>query len=503
MAVVASYRFFSDDPNAARFALEQIRKWADSKFVRGTDGLWRNRRFGTGVTFFSDEIFRGEEFLTQFDVSEPVDGAVFHTRISIVFFGNESVFQVMLSVSSTSGLNIPNVNVQPPKFVKMVLDRRPPWSSSLSGELIHAFVFNSKIEYFDELDSLVFSDLRRLPVILVSKMPTISALEGFAERIEEKVCGLAHVISIDEGVSWKLTNLYGREWSCFNGAVRIFWPLTEPARNFRAHPLWTADNILSRQEIAEDSIKSFIMYITRYLMRASTYIGEDAKFAKFRELISREQFDLKRQLELSNDDFRALADSYALENDRLRSENSKLSRENVLLQSNNEALVLASRTYGGQASSEVDGTFDEMPPATVEEAVDYFINSIDVNVISVAREVRESIRSLNPIAGPPEKVLRYLLALKKLAEFLNSGENLGSSVPIWLRKAGVECSRDSETQRKSSDGGTVLPFNGERSVYHYHAKPSDAVSPDRCVRIYFNTYDTHPFVKIAYIGRHF
>jgi hypothetical protein len=38
------------------------------------------------------------------------------------------------------------------------------------------------------------------------------------------LAGLAIVASMNEQTSWSLTNRFGREWSCFNGAIRIYWP---------------------------------------------------------------------------------------------------------------------------------------------------------------------------------------------------------------------------------------------------------------------------------------
>src|SRR5690606_32377915 len=71
--------------------------------------------------------------------------------------------------------------------------------------------------------------------------------------------------------------------------------------------------------------------------------------------------------------------------------------------------------------------------------------------VEIASETDADIVDLNPEAGPPEKILRYLRTMGELAERLAEGP-LGLSVPKWLRERGVECSGDSETA-KNSDAG--------------------------------------------------
>jgi hypothetical protein len=49
----------------------------------------------------------------------------------------------------------------------------------------------------------------------------------------------------------------------------------------------------------------------------------------------------------------------------------------------------------------------------------------------------------------------------------------------------------------------TFPVNGQAVPFELHAKPNDGVSPDQCVRIYFDVREEAPHVRVGYVGRHF
>lgn len=104
------------------------------------------------------------------------------------------------------------------------------------------------------------------------------------------------------------------------------------------------------------------------------------------------------------------------------------------------------------------------------------------------------LETLNPTAGPPDKLFRYLLMLGELAQALEQPNSLGRTVPKWLEERNVDASGESETIRNNRDAVRQRTFRIGGSDVHceFHAKPSDGVHPDLCVGIYFSISSQKP-----------
>ncbi|MGN6187223.1 MAG: hypothetical protein ACTHQM_26605 [Thermoanaerobaculia bacterium] len=74
----------------------------------------------------------------------------------------------------------------------------------------------------------------------------------------------------------------------------------------------------------------------------------------------------------------------------------------------------------------------------------------------------------------------------------------------WLRQRGVTASPEVDQLMNSASERAKRTWSDgvANRVLTYHLKPADAVSPDRCVRIYFDWDDARKIVVVAYIGRH-
>jgi hypothetical protein len=253
---------------------------------------------------------------------------------------------------------------------------------------------------------------------------------------------------------------------------------------------------MGRSTDALEARDLFVGFISRKLIEASTYVAEDPVFAGFDEAKLRHEIDESRKASTAGGDYATLADSYAKENDALRKRVSEQEHQISTLQSNIEGLAIALRSRDSEQGEEK--AEEASPPQSVSEAVDVARREL-AGRVAIAQETDSDIQALNPAAGPPEKVLRYLRTLAELSDALASGDPLGRSIPIWLRDRGVECSGDSETAKAQR---RPRPVNGEPIDCEFHAKPSEGVSPDLCVRIHFGMADTAPRVRVGYLGRH-
>jgi hypothetical protein len=235
------------------------------------------------------------------------------------------------------------------------------------------------------------------------------------------------------------------------------------------------------------------------LFEASTFVADDPAFARFEAARVHSHSAISRAA--AEGDFKAIAESYASENDVLRASLELQLREIETLKQNVESLSIAVRS-GQSVSPEQE--VQESPPESVYEAVHMARKKLSQSV-AFSEGVDDQLKTLNTSAGPPDKILRYLLTLGTLARTLDEGHTLGRSIPSWLKEQGVDCSIESETIKKSREAKRQRTFkiNGEDIHCEYHLKPSDGVHPDLCARIYFTASDQPPRICIGYIGRHF
>lgn len=500
MRIVAKFQLTtpSEDEGIARRTKAVLDKWSSHKFDKTHDGGVIIRRTGANAAFDNSTEVIEDRKRHIFTVLEPVDGGNLQTDVDILAGAGRTAFRCVLSIVSDFGVAPADVTLRAPRFVRDIVDLGVPWTIGTAGERVFAHSFSIDADDVPDLEALMVAPERRLPIIVVSELLGETLAGDLHERLSQDLCGLAHVVRLSREASWELTRRRGKEWSCYNGAVRLFWPFRSNSHDFRLHPLWTYDQILSRADSevqARDRIRGVI---AARIIEASTFVADDPAFRDFEIAKVRQASDHARAVATDDGDMQALADAYANENDALRARVDEQDRELEVLRGNIETLTIALRS--SQALTPEDAR--EAPPESVAEAVAIARRELGERAI-IARETDTDIAELNPSAGPPDKVLRYLRTLGELANAL-AGGGLGQSVPIWLRERGVDCSGDSETTKGSKEGKRFRTrmVNGESVECEFHAKPSDAVSPDMCVRIYFTTAASSPFVKIGYIGRH-
>ena len=118
--------------------------------------------------------------------------------------------------------------------------------------------------------------------------------------------------------------------------------------------------------------------------------------------------------------------------------------------------------------------------------------------------VNEGIGTVAPDAGPPDKVLSYLRALSDLTEARRKGA-LGTTAVKWLGSRGVIASGESETilnSTKEQQARTWEDGAGTKRPFNTHLKPSEATSPDRCVRVYFDYDEERNKIIVGWVGKH-
>lgn len=502
MRVVAKVQITSDGPDGRIAASSAIDRWSESKFNRDADGNLTIARSGADALIERVDDTAPDYSQTRYSMLEPVDGGSLQTEVRIVSTPDRTVVSTVLSLSSDFGVAPLNIALRAPKFIRAIVDGTRNWTVGVGGERVFASSLRAGEQNLIDLLTLIEFESRRLPIVIVSEYDGKTLAGDLDALLAADLCGLAHIVRLDTQGAWELTKQWGAEWSCYNGAVRLMWPMRGGRGDPRAHPLWTADRIMLRthdQAVARDRLRHDI---GRRILEASTYVPDDSALADFAKVAARDAADKARAAaahspsqskQAYEEQIRALRDEIDRKDAEIRTQT-----ENV------QSLSIALRTMRPDEDGAAQDQLDllETEPQSVSEAVATARKEL-AGKIDIANETNPHVADLNPEAGPPEKILRYLRTLGDLADRLAEGP-LGLSVPKWLEERNVECSGDSETAKNSKSGKKfrVRPVNGQEVDCEFHVKPSEGTSPDRCARIYFGISNEAPHVLIGYIGRH-
>ncbi|MFI4935979.1 MAG: hypothetical protein ACHP7N_15280 [Caulobacterales bacterium] len=483
------------DGELAAAAVATIEAWASTKFEQDETGYSVVKRSGVEALFDKSEDEFDRNRLTTFEVLEPIPGGQLQTTARVLTSAEQVRLNCTLSIGAEGGLAPPQIELHAPRFIREIIGTEGRWQFSPNVENLISRFINIGRDDVDQFLSLLQSRLRRLPLIVVSEFDGRTIAGDMHTRAAADLCGLGHTCRLSEEASWEITRRLGREWSTYNGAVRLFWPFRANSENPWNHPLWTYDWLTRRGE-SEQEIRDWLRRQLRdRLLDASTFLADDPAFGVFARGLERTRRDQAHRTAAP------VPDHAAEEIRALRVELDAKDEEIETLRNNVEALTIALRSQ--HAPSADQAQVEQAPPTTVADALAAARRAYSGRV-AFGENLDEQIAELNPGAGPPEKVLRYLSSLADLSSALEAG-SLGRSVPTWLQEAGVDASGESETTKKNRDSQRARTFRfGSEEIYcEYHAKPSDGVSPDKCVRIYFAVADTAPRVRVGYIGRHF
>lgn len=501
MRTVAAYALESTDDGPARFdeVIGAITQWLIEKgwTEDGVEDFQSSQGTRMRVVRADLEPINGK--LARLAVFERLPESLFVTEIAVASDEKNCAIFVDLRVESAGPRLQPfRFDARRPKFIGRLLNRDLHWQLGETPLTDRAYRFLGSSGGRSVVD-VIWHRERTVPVVLVSLVQGESITSNFVDKLAGDLAGLAIVATVDEEASWGVTRAKGAEWSCFNGALRLYWPFGQSVSQPRLHPLWLKSTMLG--EAAEPSNSSYRMraQLRRTILGvAALSIREPSLIRRLtREARQRRQEELRKALSGSKsaDEYQTIAESYAEENDRLREELKEREDRLTALEDQVSELQLALR-YIPHDDATIPPDI-EVGPETVVEAVRAARNRLSDRLL-FSDSIEEGVLSLNQEAGPPSKILRYLQKLHDLAIARGMGP-LGVGVVSWLADHGVTCSVESETVRNA--GGRQWVVDGERVSFDYHLKPSDGVSPDRCVRIYFDLTDEGN-VRVGWVGRH-
>lgn len=217
-----------------------------------SDGIWALR------LEHPDSPFRGQP---------AVAGRTWTTDVAIK--ATTTGFDIGIRTFCTS---MPYVNAEPamvrPAIVRIlqksigVFEARQilaePWKLMNEGEV-------------DNLHVFVRDPRRSLPVVVLTqpdkRRMTVEVDEYVLDPVDlaERLAGLAHVVQLPWELSYRWTDLIGKEWSTYLGAVRTYFPGFDPERDDSSnHPCAYAEKIVFwknpwSDHMGEDAFEDFLV----------------------------------------------------------------------------------------------------------------------------------------------------------------------------------------------------------------------------------------------------
>lgn len=509
MRKVAGYALFSPQgpQDATNDRYRKVRSlidvWQQSKgeVQQRDDAMELVLRDGRVAEFerVSAASLRGE--LSEITITEPTDSGLFQTHVVVAKLEERIVVYVELRAAGGPYQVGPMyVDVRCPNLIHQIVESGDDWFVGESLLSAKPFDFTGS-DGGEEFVKVAWHPNRNLPIVAVSPFDSHMLTETFVSDLARDLCGIALVVRLDEQASWRLTNTKGKEWSCYSGAVRIYWPRIQVTDNPLAHPLWTRFSLLRQVATPQDAANRFRRQIRRRIMGLSAFsVREPREFSAIRSDSERTETEKLREVLREASNWEALANDYSQENDRLRSSIDKKTVEISELREQVANLQLALRWQPADADDVKPQ--DEPPPTTVLEAIQQAQDK-HAGTLVFGDDVLIGVDGLSRDAGPPEKVAQYLSVLAEMGTARRVG-SLGKSAIIWLRDRGVSASAESDAVKNSSSEMAKRTWRdgAGRRAFDFHLKPNEAVAPDRCVRIYFDYDEELGKVIVGWIGRH-
>jgi len=304
----------------------RIQEWLSSKGASslGPAGTYQPEDGSTG-TFSIEEAVDSDRKWWMLQLHEDTDeGRRFSVAVSITSGAHSVSVYVTLETGWTTTRVMP-VSVDPrcPRIVRSLLSLPGSWHHGSST--LHQRRIMSGFEDGEALVAEIQHADRTVPLVVVSTHERGVVIPELDSKLEYDLMGLANVVRLDEDASWALTDILGREWCCYRGAVRLFWPNFSLNQDRYLHPLWTAERLRTGAFSPIEIRDRFRLQLRGLIFRAAALsVMRPLEIDDIRDASTRRTVTDLRQRATSLEEYKALADSYAADNDQLRAERSSL-----------------------------------------------------------------------------------------------------------------------------------------------------------------------------------
>ena len=379
-----------------------------------------------------------------------------------------------------------------------------------------------KEEEVGQLGELITSGARRSDICVFS-LPSDDPerASALAELVHSKTLGAAHIAVLAPRAAFHLTDLFGKEFSVFNGAVRTYRPnfdadIDDPFR----HPMAMPATIVGWQEGGIEGPEAFEAFIVRNLI-SQTVAASDVEqrlppFAEVRRAAASIDLDKAREAGATTDQLLKL---YEEDNVKLRAalEEEKSIHSSLLEvadgerdeaqrraeEAKGEVYRLNQRIRSLEAQlGENDGGTATSLPRNLEGLKEWADEHLSGSIVLNGRALRGAKASEYE---EPTLVYRALLLLRDFYVPMRraGSEKRSQRYEAELTELGLEEERSISPTRLGEQGDEYfIQHKGKRRPLDRHLRRGNSREPRHCFRLYYLWDEEDKQVVVGWMTSH-
>lgn len=345
--------------------------------------------------------------------------------------------------------------------------------------------------------STLYSKRRSLPIVLIThnseaRRPTVDAVE-----IARNIVGLAHVyVCEDKLVPFTLEKSIGKSMSCYDGSVRIYWPIhrgTHPS----FHPTITHQALKEQNGLRARNIPFELL--EKFAKESLSSVAEVSP-----EEIQEMRLRIKVDNLTEQREYRELAELYSQENSRLNNETEQLKKTESELRS--KIYTLESRLSGMQTALDNSKGKDEDERLTntvfksVKDAIDSIQEMYSDNIVILGRAQNGA---KDCIYDSPETVFKALEWLATTYIYTRARELKEDLARSAMTQTGLHyIPHQSEVTMSRFENEYFADYEGKKIPLKEHLRKGTSKDPRHTLSIAFHYDSIKKKVIIGFIGQH-
>ena len=380
-------------------------------------------------------------------------------------------------------------------------------------------IFVKESEVTDFVESQLCSQDRALPILLISPDSNF-AFYAAPDDLADKLAGLCTVVVLEtQAATFKLTDLVGKELSCFNGAARLYWPGVSPKSNPWQHPLFLPAAI-ERYEQARAGFHGEIIANISAALSLRSLQGPVARQASvaFAKARRDEIEDIKHRYEKGLADYKEFEGVLKLveeERDAYKEELEKAkSRADFLL---NELEAKTQELEEVRKNWRVFEEFEKGAREPITERLDEeesVFSSVEDAVIIAREEFADNLEILDSAVESsedcpfknPSQVYKVLQVVNEVADIwkksLETKTSMGGGLVEAFKLKGIDFKKEiSQTCRTKFEKHYTFGYRGEKRIFEQHITEGSG-NPNSCFSIHMLFDKDVKKVIIAHVGIH-
>lgn len=491
----------SSPREAGDVARREVLKWLERRAGKLPPQAWLSEAFEFEIPGRHASVIvvaNGNEQYWVARLDHPCDtvvGRVWSTEATVAV--NSSEARIGVRLACFSHREDPPVSPNIPGFVRQLAER--PGLHDLDFPLLERALIPGSIADLDRMVRLLQSAARTRPAFVVSSFEQDGALTTAidADLLARKTLGIAHVFILPSDLSFALTDLVGKEFSVFGGAVRTY----ETGLSFdedypMRHPLALAASVEAWPG-GPSRFEEFL--ITKAFEKNARRSGTTETVPSFSTV---KRFSLEERqtaLVVNTQGDSDLAALYEAEIKEIRLETERWEAEwanEAQRKDEAEQRILELKQRDAWQRSELDrlrdllsasGKSSAIPiPDTLDDLMDWAAKAVVGRLVILPRAARAAKGSLfnNPL-------LVYEILLLLATEFRDSkrvgGKEFDDAFNNDLRDRHLVCTPPFGGARAGEFGDEYyVDWGGNRRYLDLHVKDKKVTyDPARCLRIYF------------------